>query len=123
MKGMSRYTGLAITDDAPARPHLEQSITDIATTPIGSRLCRRSYGSQFPLLIDAPANEKTRMQVMSALATALIRWEPRIRISQVIVSMAASAPAQWVISVVGTELLSNSQTRPFQTDVTLGAAA
>lgn len=123
MKGMSRLTGLAITDDAPARPHLQQSINDILTTPLGSRLCRRNYGSMLSLLIDSPGNEGTRLKVMSAVATALIRWEPRIRISQVIISLDAAKPAQWVISVVGTELLSSNQAQPFQTSLTLGAAA
>ena len=123
MKGMSRLTGLGITDDAPGRPHLQQSINDIVTTPVGSRLCRRDYGSLFPLLVDAPANEDTRLRVMSAVATALIRWEPRVRVSQVIVSQAADTPAQWVISVVGTELLSSNLSQPFQASVSLGAAA
>lgn len=123
MKGMSRLTGLAITDGAPGRLHLRQSINDILTTPVGSRLCRRLYGCLIAFLIDAPANENTRMKLMSAAATALIRWEPRIRISQVIVSQDADTPAQWIINVLGSELLSNSQTQPFNETVFVGAAA
>ncbi len=44
---------------------------------------RREYGSQLPELIDAPFNDTTRLQVYAATAMALMRWEPRIRLSRV----------------------------------------
>nr|VFK47168.1 MAG: hypothetical protein BECKTC1821D_GA0114238_104214 [Candidatus Kentron sp. TC] len=40
MAGMSAFTGKHFSDIA----HLRQSITDILTTPIGSRVMRREYG-------------------------------------------------------------------------------
>ncbi|MGD7246543.1 GPW/gp25 family protein, partial [Ralstonia pseudosolanacearum] len=52
MTGMNSSTGRAIAD----RPHLAQSIGDILTTPIGSRVMRRDYGSEVPDLIDQPLN-------------------------------------------------------------------
>lgn len=63
--------------------HLRQSIKDILTTPIGSRVMRREYGSQVPRLIDAPMNRSTLMDVYSAVAVALRRWEPRFELKQV----------------------------------------
>ncbi len=39
MKGMSAETGKALE----GLEHLKQSITDILTTPIGSRIMRREY--------------------------------------------------------------------------------
>lgn len=39
---MDRATGLAISELA----HLRQSMGDILTTPIGSRVMRHEYGSQ-----------------------------------------------------------------------------
>ena len=77
--GMSRNSGELLSNDN----HLRQSIHDILTTPLGTRIMRRSYGSLLPFLIDAPANDATRLRLMAATATALIRWEPRIKVSKV----------------------------------------
>ncbi len=63
--------------------HIKQSIQDILTTPIGSRVMRREYGSLLPRLIDAPLNEATILQVQSAAATAILRWENRIAIERI----------------------------------------
>lgn len=58
--------------------HIQQSIIDIITTRIGSRVMRREYGSLLPELIDRPANDENMMQLMSATVIALSIWEPRI---------------------------------------------
>ncbi len=79
MKGMNAATGAALEGDA----HLAQSIADILTTPIGSRVMRRDYGSLLFALIDAPWNALTRLRFIAATAGALGRWEPRIRVTRV----------------------------------------
>lgn len=81
MTGMSRTTGapLATTSDA----HLEQSIADILTTPVGSRVARRDYGSLLPELLDQPFNRTTVLKLYAATAAAISRWEPRIRLKRV----------------------------------------
>lgn len=79
MIGMNATTGRALSGDA----HLRQSIADILTTPIGSRVMRRDYGSQLADLIDWPVNDSTRLLAYAATAMALMRWEPRIRLSRV----------------------------------------
>ncbi len=81
--GMSRTSGYLLN---PSQ-HLRQSINDILTTPLGSRLMRRDYGSLLPFLIDEPTNFATRLKLMSAIATALIKWEPRIKMRQIIINM------------------------------------
>jgi phage baseplate assembly protein W len=58
--------------------NIRQSIQKILSTPVGTRIMRREFGSLLPDLVDAPINERTRLLVMSATATAVIRWEPRI---------------------------------------------
>lgn len=83
--GMSRNDGTLLTNDE----HLRQSIHDILTTPLGTRLMRREYGSLLPFLIDSPANDATRLRLMAATATALIRWEPRIKVSKVTLAIIA----------------------------------
>ena len=77
--GMSADTGVALTD----LDHIRQSIRDILTTPIGTRVMRREYGSLIPKLIDAPLNAVTVQRVLAATVTALLKWEPRIRINRV----------------------------------------
>lgn len=77
--GMSAHTGKAITDI----DHITQSIRDIITTPIGSRVMRRAYGSELIDLIDQPQNGATRLRMMAAIVHALTLWEPRIRITAI----------------------------------------
>ncbi|MNM57510.1 Lysozyme [compost metagenome] len=55
MMGMHAATGRSLTGLA----HLRQSVADIITTPIGSRIRRRRYGSEVPELIDQPLNSAT----------------------------------------------------------------
>lgn len=62
-----RYTGDAIDGIA----QLRQSIEDVLTTPLGSRVLRRDYGSNLPLRIDAPLNPETIVDVYADVATAL----------------------------------------------------
>jgi len=74
---MNRHTGGSLS----RRESISQSITDILTTRIGTRVMRREYGSLVPELIDDPFNDFTRLRVYAATAMALLRWEPRIRLS------------------------------------------
>ena len=77
---MNRNTGGAVQTQLA---HLRQSIVDILTTPFGTRVERRSYGSLLPELIDHPDNAVTRMRLYAATASALMKWEPRLRVNRV----------------------------------------
>lgn len=79
MDGTSALTGKSLG----GIDHLRQSIRDILTTPIGSRVMRREYGSRVIRLIDAPVNRLTLMEIYAATAEALAKWEPRLRLEQV----------------------------------------
>lgn len=76
---MDASTGKGATGDA----HLVQSIARILTTPIGTRVMRRDFGSLLPQLIDQPANLSTAVKLYGATALALMRWETRIRVASV----------------------------------------
>lgn len=80
MQGMSARTGKPLDGDA----HIEQSIGDILSTPLGSRVMRRDYGSLLFELIDRPINGATRMLLHAATAIAINRWEPRLRLTRVV---------------------------------------
>ena len=89
MSGLSRDTFRPLDDDR----HLAQSITDILSTPVGSRVLRRDYGSDLPRLLDAPMNGETMVDIYMAVAEALARWEPRFVLSRVQVESAAAGHA------------------------------
>jgi len=83
-----------------AEAHLAQSVADILTTPIGSRVMRRDYGSLLPELIDQPANGGTRVRLYGATAIALMRWEPRLRLSRIQLS-ATAEPGTYLLDLEG----------------------
>lgn len=80
--------------------HLRQSINDILTTPINSCVMRREYGSLIPELIDQPFNGATRMKLYGATATALMRWEPRIRLTRIEL-VAGAEPGAYTLDLEG----------------------
>ena len=94
---MNRTTGTTIT----GLEHLRQSVGDILSTPIGSRVMRREYGSLVPELIDHPDNNTSQVRLFSAVASALLRWEPRFRLTRVGVQRDAERPGYALIELHG----------------------
>src|SRR5690554_6450807 len=95
MNGMDRTTGKPLD----GIEHLRQSIADILTTPIGSRVMRREYGSLLPDLIDHPQNPALTVQLYAATCAALLRWEQRVRLSRVRIQQ--TGPGRSVIDIEG----------------------
>ncbi|EJF95942.1 GPW/gp25 family protein [Bartonella taylorii] len=77
--GMDRTTGKPLT----GIDHLRQSILDILSTRIGSRVMRRDYGSRVAELIDAPVNNAFAVALYAAVAEALDKWEPRFKLKKI----------------------------------------
>ena len=84
MQGMDAETGRPLG----GLSHLRQSIRDILTTRIGTRVMRRDYGSDLPALVDRPMNPALAMDVYAATAKALRRWEPRFRLRRMAIAEA-----------------------------------
>jgi phage baseplate assembly protein W len=105
MAGMSRTTA----KDLEGFDHLKQSIEDILTTPVGSRVHRRDYGSNLPRLVDRPINSSLVSDLVAATAEALDRWEPRLRLERVQIDSVTPASnaekGQIELSLVGYYLL------------------
>ena len=99
MSGMDRTTGKPLAGAA----HIAQSIADILTTPLGSRVMRRDYGSRLFELIDGPLNATTRQLVAAASAGAIQRWEPRIKLSQVTLGT-GSSDGRLALLIAGTRV-------------------
>lgn len=90
MIGLDAATGKRLQGIA----HLRQSLTDILATPIGSRVMRREYGSRIFSLIDAPLNRSTILNLFSATAEAIAKWEPRFKLSKVTAASSALGSVQ-----------------------------
>lgn len=83
MIGMDRYTGKPLS----GRSHLAQSVGDILSTAIGLRTMLRDYGAAVMELVDQPGNGRGVQRIYAAVAIALERWEPRLRLTLVSLSM------------------------------------
>jgi hypothetical protein len=94
--GLNKTTGTGIDT---LEDHVRQSIGDILTTPVGSRVMRREYGSVIPELIDQPLNQTTLLRLYAATAAAVMRWEPRFQISRI--TMEYNTPAGATVEVAG----------------------
>ncbi len=76
--GINRRSGAPLTD----WDHVVQSMAVILTTPIGTRVMRREFGSELMDLIDRPMTNRVIIAVYAATANALRRWEPRFRLTR-----------------------------------------
>lgn len=79
MRGMSKETG----KELEGIEHIKQSIVEILTTPMGSRIMRRNYGSRLFELVDKPINRDFSLEIYAATAEALERWEKRFKLEKV----------------------------------------
>lgn len=96
MSGMSATTGRRLD----VLSHLRQSITDILSTPLGSRVMRREYGSALPDLVDAPLDGVTVLDIIQAVAAAIARWEPRVWVKRVAVRAVAAGAIELDLDLV-----------------------
>lgn len=79
LTGMSATGGTTLSGDE----HLAQSIKDIVSTPIGSRIMLHEYGCLLFDLLDRPLTKATLLLAAMSVTMALARWEPRIAVTQV----------------------------------------
>lgn len=80
--GLGRAAGSPMSD----WQHVEQSIGVILTTPIGSRVMRREFGSEFFDLIDRPPTDQVILAAYAAVVMAIARWEPRFAVTNLFVN-------------------------------------
>lgn len=97
MTGMSRTSGTVL----PEIEHIAQSVADILTTPLGSRLTRRTYGSHLFDLLDAPVNATTRVRLFAATATALMRWENRVTVQRIALTAIDGMAGRFALDITG----------------------
>ncbi len=103
---VDRRTGAIVRDRADIR----QSVEDILTTRIGSRLLARDYGSDVPSRVDAPMNDRNRLALFADIHDALqprqgmygILGEPRFALRRIVVTD-ASVAGRIVLLLLGVE--------------------
>lgn len=102
------FTGINASTGKPmtGAEHLKQSIRDILTTRIGTRVMRRQYGSRLPDLVDNPMSEALKADLFAESAEALAKWEPRFRLDRVYLE-SASAEGHIVIGIEGRILIND----------------
>lgn len=76
---------------------LRQRLADVMTTPIGSRVMRREYGSELFNLIDQPMSSGWRVQIYAAVAKAVenpVNGLADFKVRQVLVNTLADGQAE-----------------------------
>ncbi|MCX5571482.1 GPW/gp25 family protein [Kaistia nematophila] len=84
--GFGRDAGAALS----GFDHVRQSIGVILTTPIGSRVMRREFGSELFDLIDRPMTDQVILAIYAAAVMAIARWEPRYAVLGCTLSQASA---------------------------------
>ena len=97
MTGIDAATGRALG----GRAHLRQSVRDILTTPVGSRVLLRAYGSRISELVDRPLGRELLASVQAEAADALARWEPRLQLRRIRAERLSAGGGQIVLSLDG----------------------
>ncbi|VFR39626.1 Phage baseplate assembly protein [plant metagenome] len=112
--GMDAATGRRLSDV----DHLSQSVGKVLGTAIGTRLRRRAFGARAADLIDAPLNGVAILQLYTAAATALMRWEPRVKVRRVVLDIDSARAGRATLYVYG-ERIAGLSSQPFTTTVPL----
>lgn len=112
---MSRTTGKSIQLDE----HIRQSIENILFTPIGSRVMRRNFGSLIFKLLDQPFNDAVCLQVMAASATAIMTWEPRVNLKNVVFTQVSNGKFSIELT---TQLLGSNESMNLSIPLQYGAS-
>ena len=83
--------------------HLRQSITNILSTPIGSRIMRRDYGSRLFKRLDAPLTGELMAEIYADVVEALFSYEPRFEVTNV--SVVSMDQGHLILDVTGKYLI------------------
>ena len=111
---ISRENGKPLTEIE----HIKQSLADLISTPIGSRIMRRDYGTQLANLIDQPTSESLYLKCYSTIYIAVLRWEPRIEISKIFIS--SQEQGKQVLDIEGV-LIQSGQNLNMSIPISIGA--
>jgi len=101
--GIDRTTGQTIT----GADVTVQQIADVLTTPLGTRVMRRDYGSLLFDLADMPLNSATMLLQNMAAAQAITQWVDGVTVNRAAIS-GDFASGQAILNLSAT-IASNAQ--------------
>ena len=104
MAAMHRTTGKRIE----GLEEIEQSVDEILETIPGDRVMRADYGSELYTLTDVGMDASGKTRIYQAVAGALRKFEPRLKISRVTVE---GEPGEVTQTLYGTVLTTNEQVK------------
>lgn len=113
MVGIDAHTGGPLGEIAD----IVQSIVTIVTTPIGTRVMRRRFGSMLFDLVDSPGTARGVLRLIAATADAIERWETRVVFLSATVSVGADGRA-----TIHTALKIKRDGRPLDVPITIGGS-
>lgn len=111
---MSRNYGTSLSEIE----HINQSLADLISTPVGSRVMRREYGTLLANLLDQPTSEALYLKCYSTIYLAILRWEPRIEISKIFIS--SLNQGKQVVDIEG-RLINTGQSLNLSISISIGA--
>jgi len=85
--------------------HLVKSIKDILTTPVGSRVMRRSYGCNLFKYVGYPISPLIIAKLQTIISDALTTYETRVKFDKILVDAASVNTIQFghiTLSIEGT---------------------
>ncbi|WP_404291548.1 GPW/gp25 family protein [Microvirga sp. RSM25] len=112
--GFDRRTGKPMS----GWDHVLQSLEVIFTTPLGSRVMRRTFGSAVPALLGRPINRATVLRFATAIIVAVELWEPRFRIRQISFARTQNTPDKLRLGGLSMQIVGQYRPRGHLGDVT-----
>lgn len=105
------YPASATDDEA-----IQASIIQIIMTPVGSRICRPLFGSRVLEYVFESDSAATREGLEMEIRTAISTWEPRVRVSSVVVEANQTIEPGEILATVNYVIIANNK----RSSVTVG---
>lgn len=87
---------------------VEQAIRIIIGTDWGERVMRPDFGAGLNSFVFGPLNQTTMSMIQSRVRDSLIKWEPRIDVEQVKVTLDSNQPGKLLVAVTYRVRVTNS---------------
>jgi phage baseplate assembly protein W len=89
--------------------NVEQSLRILLQTSLGERVMRPDFGSEAPRLVFAPGSQKFLSLLETAVRDAIVNWEPRVDVQDVLAEADPVDPAQVTVSLAYTVRQTNTR--------------
>ncbi|HTO81463.1 MAG TPA: GPW/gp25 family protein [Methylomirabilota bacterium] len=79
--------------------NVEQSLEILLQTSLGERVMRPDFGTQAPRLVFAPGSQQFLSLLEQTVRDAIVNWEPRVDVDQVLAEADPADPAHVTVSL------------------------